>query len=91
MQAQAGALPKQAALHPCALIAGRPQYFQTASFRARRDWSALDWRADTPDGFIKARETFEALWPDDAMFDVEQVLFHLDRQATGTQRAVSAA
>jgi spore coat polysaccharide biosynthesis protein SpsF len=90
MQAQAAALPKEAGLHPCDLIAAYPQSFQTASFRARRDWSALDWRADTPAGFTRAREMFEALWPEDPAFDVEQVLFHLDRQMTA-QRAVSAA
>jgi spore coat polysaccharide biosynthesis protein SpsF len=91
MQAQAEALPEDAGLHPCDVIAARPQYFQTASFRARRDWSALDWRADTPAGFTKARETFEALWPEDAMFDVEQVLFHLDEQTQSALKAVSAA
>ncbi len=90
MQAQAAALPVDAGRHPCEVIAAHPQSFQTASFRARRDWSALDWRADTPAGFTRAREMFEALWPEDAAFDVEQALFHLDRQAT-MQRAASAA
>jgi spore coat polysaccharide biosynthesis protein SpsF len=90
MQVQAVALPRDSGLHPCDLIAAHPQSFQIASFRARRDWSAMDWRADTPLGFIKAREMFEALWPEDAAFDVEQVLFHMDQQATA-QRAVSAA
>jgi spore coat polysaccharide biosynthesis protein SpsF len=91
MQAQTGALPKDAHLHPCDLIAAHPQHFQTASFRARRDWSALDWRADTPAGFLKARAMFEALWPEDADFDVEQALFHLSQQGADETRAASAA
>ena len=90
MQAQAAALPADAGTHPCDVMAAHPQFFQIASFRARRDWSALDWRADTPSGFLKARAIFEALWAEDAAFDVEQMLFHLEQQPA-SQRVVSAA
>jgi spore coat polysaccharide biosynthesis protein SpsF len=76
MQVQASASPGQA--HPYDLIAAQPQRFQVASFRARRDWSALDWRADTPEGFIRTREAFEALHAENPGFDHEDVLAHLD-------------
>ena len=63
-----------------AFIQDRPARFQTAYFRARRDWSAMDWRADTAEGFILAREVFEAFHPVDPAFGMEEALDYLDRR-----------
>ena len=64
----------------CAFIQDRPARFQTAYFRARRDWSAMDWRADTAEGFTLAREVFEAFHPVDPAFGMEEALDYLDRR-----------
>lgn len=64
----------------CAFIQDRPARFETAYFRARRDWSAMDWRADTGAGFALAREVFEAFHPVDPAFGMEEALDYLDRR-----------
>lgn len=68
--------------HPVDLIAAQPHRFQLARFRARRDWSALDWRADTPAGFLAARRLFESLYAENMAFTVDDVLSHIEDEAT---------
>ena len=61
-------------------------------FRARRDWSAMDWRADNPTGFAIARETFEALHAQDPGFGLEEALDYLDnRPDLSAGRTIQAA
>lgn len=64
----------------CAFIQDRPARFETAYFRARRDWSSMDWRANSAEGFTLAREVFEAFHPVDPAFGMEEALDYLDRR-----------
>lgn len=76
---------------PCAFIRDCAE-FQHAWFRARRDWSAMDWRADTPPGFAIAREAFEALTVADPAFGLEETLDWLDhRPDLSATRTIQAA
>jgi spore coat polysaccharide biosynthesis protein SpsF len=77
---------------PCDFIRDCPQMFQSAWFRARRDWSAMDWRADTPAGFAIARDVFETLYAADPAFGMEDALDYLDsRPDLAASRTIQAA
>ena len=93
LQVGAEADADRALSHPADLIAAQVQRFQVGRFRARRDWSALDWRADTPAGFIAAKRIFEALYAENLAFGVEDVLSHIEDEATAAAapRAANAA
>jgi len=76
---------------PCGFIKDAG-IFQHAWFRARRDWSEMNWRADTPGGFAIAREAFEALTAADPAFGLEETLDWLDhRPDLSAQRTIQAA
>lgn len=59
---------------PMSLIRRRPDRFAHAHHRAPRDWSALDWRVKTPADFAFARAVYDALYPADPRFGMEDVL-----------------
>ena len=82
IQVGAEASPDQALRHPGDIIASQPHRYQVATFRARRDWSSLDWRADTPAGFLAVKRIFEALYAEHPAFSVEDVLSHIEDEAT---------
>lgn len=63
-----------AAASPMALIRARPDRFPQAHCRARRDFSALDWRVKTPADFAFARGVYDALHPADPAFGMQDVL-----------------
>ena len=86
MQVDGMAVGYERALPPGDFMASRPDRFQTASFHARRDWSAMDWRADTAPGFAIARGAFEALHTTDPDFSVETALDYLDGRPDLSQR-----
>lgn len=77
---------------PTGFIRNRPDRFETAHFKARRDWSAFDWTAGSAAGFAFARSVFEALHCFDPAFGVEEALDYLDRRPDLVQtRSASAA
>ena len=70
-----------------AYLRNRPEFFDHAGFEAPSDWSGFDWSACTVAGFAFARAVFEALYPADPDFGLEDVVAflqqkpELDRQA----------
>ena len=63
-----------AASSPMAHIRARPDRYPQAHCLARRDGSALDWRVKTPADLAFANAVYDALYPDDPAFGLEDIL-----------------
>lgn len=73
-------------------VRGRPERFDIANFKARRDWSIYDWTVRDAAGFAFVREVFETLYPTCADFGVEDALDFIDRRPDlGEARSAAAA
>jgi spore coat polysaccharide biosynthesis protein SpsF len=73
--AAAEADPETAArTSPLAQIRTRPERFAQSHLLARRDLSKLDWRVKTPADFAFARGVYDALYPADPAFSMQDVL-----------------
>lgn len=59
---------------PLAQIRARPERFPQAHLTAPRDLSRLDWRVKTPADFAFARGVYDALYPADPAFSMQDVL-----------------
>ena len=64
----------QARISPTAAIRNAPDRFSQAHLKARRDWSALDWRVKTAADLAFARSIYDALHPVDPDFCMNDVL-----------------
>ena len=63
-----------AASSPMAHIRSQPDRYPQAHCLARRDGSALDWRVKTPADLAFANAVYDALYPDDPAFGLEDIL-----------------
>lgn len=63
-----------ARISPTAAIRNAPDRFSQAHLKARRDWSALDWRVKTAADLAFARSIYDALHPVDPDFCMNDVL-----------------
>jgi len=63
-----------------AFVQNRPARFQTAYFRARRDWSSIDLKADTASGYALVCDVYNALLPANPAFGLDDVLHHIEQQ-----------
>ncbi len=63
-----------AASSPMAHIRSQPDRYPQAHCLARRDGSALDWRVKTPADLAFAKAVYDALYPDDPAFGLEDIL-----------------
>lgn len=80
--------------HVTPFIRRRPDRFRQAHLRQAEDLSALRWTVDRPDDFAFVRAVYEALYPDDPGFGMEDVLELLDRRpdiAALSARSLGAA
>ena len=59
---------------PMGWLRRRPDRFAQAHVTSRRDWSGLDWRVKTPADLAFARGVYDALYPADPRFGLEDVL-----------------
>jgi len=59
---------------PMGWLRAQPERFARAHVRSRRDWSGLDWRVKTPADLAFARGVYDALYPADPRFGLEDVL-----------------
>jgi spore coat polysaccharide biosynthesis protein SpsF len=59
---------------PLGWVRRQPDRFPQAHLTASRDWSALDWRVKTPADLAFARGVYDALYPADPAFGMEDVL-----------------
>lgn len=67
--------PQAAAqVSPLGWIRRQPERFPQAHLTSRRDWSDLDWRVKTPADLAFARGVYDALYPADPAFRMDDVL-----------------
>jgi spore coat polysaccharide biosynthesis protein SpsF len=60
--------------HVTPFVRTRPDRFPQAHLVHHRDWSRLRWTVDTPADFAFAKAVYEALWPHDPCFAMDDVL-----------------
>jgi len=74
-----------------AFVQNRPARFETAYFRARRDWSAIDLTAETAAGYTLVCGLFQALHAADPLFGLEDMVRHIERHPQMVSARTSAA
>ncbi len=67
--------------HVTPYIYGNPQIFKLGSFAGKQDLSALRWTVDTKEDFERIRHIYEALYPENPFFGLQDILRFLTAES----------